>query len=121
MAEVRNFSADSVALGGCHPLEQDCGLTARDVEVRIGTEEYVIYSETWKIECRAKVGSIACETCGLQRIGTVRNIDVDFLADKTVTQTCDPLQPKMLIVMNSLPSQLAKVMFCQRETSKEDL
>jgi len=119
MAQLQYFSAESVALQGCEPLGGDCGLVAQDVEVRIGSEEFRPEYDLWMLECRAKVGSIACEECGLRRLGKVRDIGVEFTVQRTTRARGDSAQPLILSIMEELPDGLATVMFCQKKSDSE--
>jgi len=115
MAEVESFSAKQVELHGCAPLAADCGLVAEDVQVKLGEEKFSWDTGRWMTACKAKIGSIACETCGLRQMGVVQDVQASFEMERDLDDPAEANRPRMLSAMTALPQNLARVLFCQSE------
>jgi len=119
MAKVKKFSAKNVALGGCRSLEVDCGLTVEDVRVNVSDERIKTdggwnKEEPWVMDCTAKIGSIACDACGLRQVGTIQDLEVEFELRRSTQDVYRSGLTHLQIVMAALPNQLADALFCQR-------
>ena len=121
MAKVKKFSAKNVALGGCRSLDADCGLTVEDVRVHVSDERIKTSGGWYKerpyaMDCTAKIGSIACEECGLRQVGTIQDLEVEFELRRSTQEVYRSGLTQLQIVMAALPNQLADALFCQRES-----